>query len=376
MDLAALSDLHGDFYVPAFAVRVDDKKDLLRDHAVAVTQAEVDLTLGGAGHFSFTIADAFDFDTREFRSSDGRTDLLELLAFGAPIKIAMGYGDAASLTVLIEGVVTQITTNFGEGGSPELAISGYDNLFPMMGGKNTQSWTKQYDSDVVKKIAGFHSLDADVVKTKEEQPQIEQNQLCDLEFINMLAQRNGYEVYVTGKTLHFRPPNNRGSGVVTLEWGKGLLSFKPDGNLAGQVSSVEVYGWDAKTRDKFVGKAVNGEEPGRDPKSESAGDAIKTVLRKQPVLRVRQPVFSQADATKKARALLKDKAEQFLTGEGETLGLPKILPDKNITLLGLGDKFSKTYYVHEATHRFDSGGYRTRFKVKETTLARPKGARP
>jgi uncharacterized protein len=373
MDLAALSDLHGDFYAPAFAVRVADK-DLLRDHAAAVTQAEVELTLGGAGHFSFTIADAFDFRTSKFLSSDGRTDLLELLAFGAPIEIRMGYGNVANLTVLIEGVVSQITTNFGEGGSPELAISGYDNSFPMMGGKNTQSWPKQYDSDVVKQIAGFHSLDADVVKTKEEQPQIEQNQEGDLEFINKLAQRNGYEVYVTGKTLHFRPPN-KGSGVVTLEWGKGLLSFKPDGNLAGQVSSVEVYGWDAKTMDKIVGKAVNGEEPGRDPKSESAGDAIKTVLRRQPVLRVRQPVFSQADATEKARALLKEKAEQFLTGEGETLGLPKILPDNNITLLGLGGKFSKTYYVREATHRFDSGGYRTRFKVKETTMPEPKGAR-
>ena len=30
--------------------------------------------------------------------------------------------------------------------------------------------------------------------------------------------------------------------------------------------------------------------------------------------------------------------------------------------------FSKTYYVQQATHKVDSNGYRTRFKVKETGL--------
>jgi hypothetical protein len=34
----------------------------------------------------------------------------------------------------------------------------------------------------------------------------------------------------------------------------------------------------------------------------------------------------------------------------------------------LGERFSKTYYMEQTVHRFDGGGYRTRFKVKETTL--------
>lgn len=366
MDLATLSEQRGDFYVPAFAVRVDGK-DLLREHLVAVMQAEVDLKLDAAGRFSFTIADAFDFDHREFRTGDGKSDLIKTLAFGAPIEIAMGYGDIKSLTKLIEGVVTQVTTDFNEGGSPELTISGYDNAFPMMGGKSTKSWTKRRDSDVVQEIAGLQNLDADIASTKEELHQIERNQESDLEFINKLAARNGFEAYVTGRTLHFRPSQNQGSGVVKLEWGKSLLSFKPDGNIAGQISGVEVYGWNPKTKDKIVGKATHGDEPGRDAKRDSGGDEITKVLRKQPVLRIRQPVFSQAEATTRARALLKERAEQFLTGEGETLGVPDVIPGRNVTLAGLGDKFSKTYYVQEATHRFDSNGYRTRFKVKEPT---------
>jgi phage protein D len=48
--------------------------------------------------------------------------------------------------------------------------------------------------------------------------------------------------------------------------------------------------------------------------------------------------------------------------------LPEIRPDRNVELDNLGVPFSKTYYVQEATHRIDTSGYRTRFKVKETGL--------
>jgi uncharacterized protein len=89
---------------------------------------------------------------------------------------------------------------------------------------------------------------------------------------------------------------------------------------------------------------------------------------KRPTLRLRQPVFTQAEANQRAKAALNEKAKQFLTGEGETIGLPEIRPDRNVALDGLGSPFSKTYYIQQATHKIDPSGYRTRFKVKETGL--------
>ena len=50
------------------------------------------------------------------------------------------------------------------------------------------------------------------------------------------------------------------------------------------------------------------------------------------------------------------------------MGLPEIRPDTMIALESVGTPFSKPYYVEEASHKLDSSGYRTRFKVKETTL--------
>ena len=40
-------------------------------------------------------------------------------------------GDFSKLTTTITGLITEVTTSFVEGGTPELAVAGYDHLFPM-----------------------------------------------------------------------------------------------------------------------------------------------------------------------------------------------------------------------------------------------------
>jgi phage protein D len=367
MKLADFSQKYSDFLAPGFAVRVA-RKDLVRDAFVAVTQVEAELVLGGMSRFSFTIADAFDMDRQEFLDGSGG-ELLKMLAFGAAVEVAAGYGDTASMPVLISGVITEVGTNFTEGGTPELTVAGYDNAYPLSVGKNSASWAHRRDSDVAADIAQFHNLTPDITPTKVPQDQIEQNQESDLEFLKKLADRNErYKLYVTGRTLHFGPARDRQEPVVILPFGAGLLSFKPEANLAGQVGAVEVVGWDADHKKVIIGRAQRGDEPGRDPRRESAADYMQSALRDRPTLRIRIPVHNQADADERARAALAERAETFLTGEGETLGLPELRPDAMVGLQAVGGRFSKNYYVDEATHRIDGNGYRTRFKVKETTL--------
>jgi phage protein D len=169
--------------------------------------------------------------------------------------------------------------------------------------------------------------------------------------------------------LHFASRNNSASDVVELVYGQGLLSFRPEANLANQISRVEVYGWDRNNAKAIVGVASAGQEPGRSGKS--AGQALETLVAdpsKRPTLRIRQPVFTQSEANQRAQAALDEHAEKFLTGDGESVGLPLLRPDSNVKLSELADRFSKTYYIQEATHKIDSNGYRTRFKVEEPHL--------
>ncbi len=368
MELAAFARTYGDFYAPCFAVRVG-RDDLMRDLLVAVSQVEVDLVLGAASRFSFTVTDCYSHKLHAFKSGRG-TDVLGVLTFGADVEVCMGYGDAKSTPTAVRGMITEITTNFPDGGAPELAISGYDHGFTLTIGKNARTWTKARDSDAAQEIASFNNLAAIVESTQEKHAQIEQNQESDWEFLKKLADRNHFELYVDERrTLHFGPPNDKATAVARLAYGEGLLSFKPEANLAGQISRVEVYGWDPKTKKAIVGRAAAGEESGLTGKS--AGQHLDAFVReptKRPTLRLRQPVFTQSEADQRAKAALNERAKQFLTGEGEAIGLPEVRPDRNIELDKLGAPFSKTYYVQQATHKIDAGGYRTRFKVKETGL--------
>jgi phage protein D len=65
---------------------------------------------------------------------------------------------------------------------------------------------------------------------------------------------------------------------------------------------------------------------------------------------------------------LSEIEKKFLTGEAEAIGLPELRPDRTVEIDNLGAAFSKTYYVEQATHKIDTNGYRTRFRVRETKL--------
>jgi phage protein D len=368
MELATLAKNYGDFYSPAYAVRLG-ASDLVRDLVVAVSQVEVDLMLGAASRFAFTLTDCYSHKLHAFQTGRG-DNLLNLLPFGADVEVCLGYGDARSTPTAVRGMITEITTSFPEGGSPELAIAGYDHGFPLTIGKNSRTWSKARDSDAAHEIASFNNLNATIETTNEKHAQIEQNQESDWEFLKKLADRNHFELYVDERrTLHFGKPNDKADAVVRLVYGQGLLNFKPEANLAGQISKVEVYGWNPKTKQPIKGEASAGEESGLSGKS--AGQRLNAFVRdpsKRPTLRLRQPVFTQAEADQRAKAALNERAKQFLTGEGETIGLPEVRPDRNVELANLGVPFSKIYYIQQATHKIDNSGYRTRFKVKETGL--------
>jgi phage protein D len=197
---------------------------------------------------------------------------------------------------------------------------------------------------------------------------IKQDNQSDFEFLKKRAEENGFEFFIFEKTLSFRRPAYQENPVVNLEWGKTLMSFSPEVNIADQVEMVEVRGWDAKAKKEIVGKARVGDEEGRDQGRKSGSELVREDTKEKPVERVRRPVYTQAEADRLAKAILTRIAEGLVTGNGECLGLPELRAGKNVLLEGIGKKFSKPYYVEKTTHNISASGYRTTFNVKETTI--------
>ncbi|WP_010183104.1 phage late control D family protein [Sphingomonas sp. PAMC 26605] len=365
MNLEDFGPRHGEFYVPACTVLVGGR-DLVRELNLAVTRVECGLKERAASDFSITVASAFDWEQREFlaKPDSERVDLIDLFAFGAPVEVRIGYGEPSRLGTLLIGTVTRIGTSFTESGTPELTVAGFDNLYPLTIGKQTRHWEDERDSDVVADIAGRNNLTPDVADTGEPRPRTEQSQQSDFEFLGKLAERNGMIFYVRGTTLYFGPRHNRDAPEVALVWGGGLASFSPSANIAKQVTRVEVCGR-TEAGEEVTGVAERGDESDDEVRRESGSGHVAQALGREAVLRIRAAVRSQAEATARARAILEERAQDLVTGDGECVGLPEIVPDSNIAISGTSRAFAKTYYVTEATHSLDSEGYRTRFSVRE-----------
>lgn len=355
-----------DFYAPAAKVLVAGQ-DVVRQLQLEVTSVRVDNMLDGADQFSIVINNGFDVSQQEFILA-GNKSLPEFFRLGSPVEISMGYGDHKKLDLMLTGIVTELNTSFPSSGLPQLTLSGFDYSYCLTKGAGSKTWPPQKDSDVVREIARKYNLTARVEDTKLVHP-IERSQESAWKFVRRLADRNGFEFFVTEKELFFRKPANDQKGVIELEWGRGLVSFSPEIRLSEQVTQVEVHGWNIQTKKPIVGRAKRGDEPGRDQTRSSGAEYLeKFCPAEEGTLRLREPVFSQQEADQRARAILKHRAEGFVGGRGESIGIPELKPNVNVTLAGVGKFFSTTFYLHQTTHTVDSSGYRTTFDIKDVTI--------
>ena len=367
MDIKELESEYQNFYAPRFQILVGEngETDIL-DKGVEVTNVNVDNTLDGADTFSFTVFNAFDITKKEvlwFGDDDS------LFKFGERVEIKLGY--ANNLKTLMIGLITAVKVDFPSGSPPQMEVSGFDLSYKMMKEKKPRFWKDRTDSYVAEKIAEEHSLktsfddDAGLFPNGEsiedsevEYPQIiKQEKESYFEFLMRLAERNYYEIFVFGKTLFFRKPAyKKEEAVVTLEWGKSLVSFSPEIDIAERVEQIDVIGQNTKENQKIKATAKMPED---EIKKNFNVDEEQFITEE-----VNHTLSSEQHAKTLAKSILLKRHENVFTGSGESIGIPDILAGTNIELKGLGEKFSQKYYVNQTNHSISSSGYKTTFNVK------------
>lgn len=369
-----LQQEYNNFYVPVFKIEVDG--DDLLEKSVEVFGVTVNNTLEGADDVSFTVNNPFDPDARDnfpYLKEGGLFDIRNIVK---NVTVKLGYGDRSKLKTVFEGIITSVDISFPANGISQLTIKGFDHSHKMMKTKRSDNYGSSEKpikySEIVKKINSeqkYNLNTANVVDTLEKHRQMKQDRQSDYEFIKTkLADKLGFEVFVVGKDLYFRPPaNDKSDAITTLEWGRSLISFSPEVNTSGQVTNVLVRSWDPASQKPIVGKAKRGDEHGRDRNGKSGGQQVED-SEGEVVQQYWKPGFTQKQADDFAKSIINRLSDEFVKGSGECIGLPEVLPGKNIALAGLGNRFSKSYYIERTTHSISTSGYRTTFNVKENTI--------
>ena len=344
MTLESLAALDYEFSVPKFIVAIEGTT--FEETDGLVTDVSVDATMDGADHFSLSMASRFDHEASEFLDFDW-----DDVPVGGGVEIAMGYGAPDDLPTLFVGSITELGTDFPASGAPTISVSGYGRYHDLTKHVVAERWEDHTDDEIAAAIADEYGLAADVTELGEETRRSVSynNEDADSDYLEELAERNTgdekpFQVYVRRETLTFGPPAIDSEPIIELTYGESLESFSPTFTDARTLDGVEVRHWDEEQKEPIVG---------------TAGDMDGSRTRS-----LKRPVGSKKEAETIAERLLEEREDQRVEGQVETIGLPLIDVDETITLTGLGDRFSGTYYITHVTHRIDANGYQTSFDVR------------
>lgn len=352
MSLRELREQYGDFYAPRFRVEVGNRT--FTDATGVLSDLSVDTTMDGADRFKFNANYPFDHSNGEFTGFEW-----DDFAPGTPVKMWLGYGEQLDTDTpaaqpeadpAFVGRISAVKTDFPSGGTPSIAVSGFDLLHDMTKGTKERSWEETTVSDVVREVAReYFGNKVDVDETGLEPDSIVQDKKNDLQFLaTELGEAYGFEVFARRDEFFFKTRDRRkrpGTPIVTLRYGESLSSFSPELNDAEQVKTVEVRDWDPARKTEIVGTAEQEEGSGK--------------------LVLRRTVGSADEARSIAEAELNRVADSFVTGSGETIGIPELRAGVTVRIEGVTRRFTGDYFVEQATHGLGGSGYTTSFQVTE-----------
>ena len=113
---------------------------------------------------------------------------------------------------------------------------------------------------------------------------------------------------------------------MSLSWGFGLVSFAPEANLARQITEVRVHARSATEGTEIVSTAKRGDETGRDTRASSGSERVVRALSSSPILSVRAPVHTQAEADERAKAILASRPRTSSRAAASASACPRSSP--------------------------------------------------
>jgi len=284
---------------------------------------------------------------------------------GASVDIGMTDANNPNQTkTIMIGEITAVEPEFEEDTTATLTIRGYDKSHRLNRETKNKAWMNVTDSDIARQLISASGLSPQVESTTERYKHVFQHNQTDLEFLHMLAERNGFEVHVDSQKLYFRKAQTTTAAIV-LKWGESLRSFRPRLSLAKQVNDVLVRGWDPARKQAIVGRATTSSASPQIGLGKWGGQAAQAAISAAKRLEVRRPVQSQAEADTLAKAILDEINAGFIEAEGVAFGNPDLIAGKVVSIQKVGTQFSGKYVVTSARHIYSTEeGYDTYFTVE------------
>jgi uncharacterized protein involved in type VI secretion and phage assembly len=266
---------------------------------------------------------------------------------GAELEVELAQADAQA--TVFRGEITAVELEASEELLPVLTVRGYARSHRLHRNRRNRSFLAMTDSQIVEQVAQEGGLSAQVEATTTTHDYVLQYEQTDWEFLKHLAARNGYELLVADRVLHFRKPQNeQDSGLEQKLW-ESLIGVRVKLSTAFQADEVIVRAWDYQAKEAIVGTASSG---GLAPKigEGKTGAQLAGVFGNAKLYVVNQPVADQTAANTLAKAIYDELDGAFVEAEASCVGDPRIKAGLTLKLDALGTRLSGTYYLTSVVH--------------------------
>lgn len=290
----------------------------------------------------------------------------EFFTIGASIEIRAFDESRSGDTIFWGEVTAQEMDLSGADGVPTVVIRSFDRSHRLHRGRQSRTWTRIKDSEIVQEIGREVGLKVTATSTPQVHDWVIQNNQTNWEFLCERAARNGYRLYLKGeRELVFEPVKDVADEVIQVRFGdESLRSFRPRMTAAHQVDEVVVRGWCPREKRTIIGKSTAPKGITRTGDGKNGGQVAKKAFGAANLIVVDRPVHTEAEAEHMAQSILDEIASDFIEADGLSDGNPRILPAKMVEVSNIGNKFSTQYYVTATTHAYTPAeGYTTVFYV-------------
>lgn len=286
------------------------------------------------------------------------------------INVNVGSGKTEPL---IEAYVIETNADFAnQPGQSVLNVVAMEPTVKMNLKETVHPWPNMADSDIAEQIFDNYKFSTDIDPTqpsRDENDHTEIQRATDIQFLQTLAQRNGYECYVE---------MNPETGVVEGHFHKPRLQQPPQGVLSvnmGDATNVNSFHARFDMLKPTTASAKNVDVHSKDAQSadsDSIGDkplgtasTVSTDDSRQ-VLLSGTGLSDTGELQTVAQAEV-DRSSWAITAEGEvnTVAYGDVLRAKRpVMVRGAGLQFSGTYYVERVLHSFTGDGYSQQFSLR------------
>ncbi|MFC0541511.1 phage late control D family protein [Kutzneria chonburiensis] len=307
--------------------------------------------------------------------ADGSWPYLDDDRFAVWSTVSITAGTQDDSQQLISGYITHVRPEFGPGLEQcRLVVWGMDAGVLMDRVDVVKAWPNMRDSDIATELfqqAGLTPKVTDTDVVHDDKIATIMQRETDMRLLKRLALRNGYECFVDGDTGYFQPPDLGDAGQAVLNVHAGdqtnvnRFSLEVNALTPAEVAMSDV---DRLTGAVLTATAEAGHLAALGAKRPA--DLLPAGIDPGQIV-VGQPVATGAPELAAFCQAVFDQHEWFVTGEGEVAANQYnaiLLPRRTVTINGIGETHSGSYYVTHVTHRFSDDGYVQRFRVKRNAL--------